>query len=195
MVEIKQALHYFHEARKIFRDSGVRPKGFTLPCQHSLVHYICLIQEFGAPNGLCSSITESHHITAVKKPWRRSNQYEALRQMLLTNQHLDKLAATRVDFVARGLLPASHAPPPRCGLDFMDEGIENGAPDIERVQGSVVLECSPRTLFFSISDYIVILITSVNMQNMAILGHSRHSQYISSSPTFLYLLASFLLAN
>ncbi|KAG1725159.1 uncharacterized protein EDB91DRAFT_1239889 [Suillus paluster] len=121
LAEIKQALHHFHEAREIFRDSGVRPKGFTLPHQHSMVHYICLIQEFGAPNGLCSSITESHHITAVKKPWRRSNQYDALGQMLLTNQRLDKLMAAYVDF-----------------------GIENGAPDIERVQGSVVLARSPQ---------------------------------------------------
>ncbi|KAG1750512.1 uncharacterized protein EDB91DRAFT_1235038 [Suillus paluster] len=148
LAEIKQALHHFHEAREIFRDSGVRPKGFALPRQHLMVHYIRLIQEFGAPNGLCSSITESRHITAVKKPWCRSNRYDALGQMLLTNQHLDKLTAAYVDFVARGLLPASHAPPPRRGLDFMDEGIENGAPDIERVQGSVVLARSPHTSFF-----------------------------------------------
>ncbi|KAH9037927.1 hypothetical protein EDB85DRAFT_1888285 [Lactarius pseudohatsudake] len=53
--------------REIFRTSGVRPKGFNLPRQHSMVHYVHLIQEFGAPNGLCSSITESRHITAVKK--------------------------------------------------------------------------------------------------------------------------------
>ncbi|KAF8953940.1 hypothetical protein BDZ97DRAFT_1678489, partial [Flammula alnicola] len=44
------------------------------------------VQEFGAPGGLCSSITESRHITAVKKPWRRSSRFEALGQMLITNQ-------------------------------------------------------------------------------------------------------------
>jgi hypothetical protein len=63
------------------------------PRQHSLSHYCLLITEFGAPNGLCSSITESKHIKAVKEPWRRSHHHEALSQMLLTNQHLDKLAA------------------------------------------------------------------------------------------------------
>ncbi|KAG2045477.1 hypothetical protein BDR06DRAFT_1057650, partial [Suillus hirtellus] len=57
LAEIKQALQHFHEAREIFRDSGFRPNGFALPRQHSMVHYIRLIQEFGAPNGLCSSIT------------------------------------------------------------------------------------------------------------------------------------------
>ncbi|EGN91949.1 hypothetical protein SERLA73DRAFT_27164, partial [Serpula lacrymans var. lacrymans S7.3] len=88
----------------VFQTTGVRPNRFSLPRQHSLVHYITLIQMFGAPNGLCSSITESKHIKAVKEPWRRSNRYNALGQMLLTNQRLDKLAASQVDFIERGML-------------------------------------------------------------------------------------------
>ncbi|KAH9028838.1 hypothetical protein EDB83DRAFT_2230010 [Lactarius deliciosus] len=32
-----------------------------------------LIQQFGALNGLCSSITESKHIKAVKEPWHCSS--------------------------------------------------------------------------------------------------------------------------
>lgn len=64
-----------------------------------------MIWEFGVPNGLCSSITESRHITAVKRPWRRSNRYNALGQMLLTIQRLDKLAAAQVSFVEQGMLP------------------------------------------------------------------------------------------
>ncbi|KAJ6575917.1 hypothetical protein B0H10DRAFT_1831888, partial [Mycena sp. CBHHK59/15] len=39
-----------------------------------------LLNLFGAPNGLCSSITESKHITAVKEPWQRSSRYEAHHQ-------------------------------------------------------------------------------------------------------------------
>ena len=77
---------------------------FNLPRQHSLGHYRRNIQLFGAPNGLCSSITKSKHIKAVKKPWRCSSHFEALGQMLVTNQHIDKLSALRVDFVSRGLL-------------------------------------------------------------------------------------------
>lgn len=111
LLEIEQAIERFHETRKIFQESGVRPDGFSLPRQHSIVHYPRSIREFGAPNGLCSSITESRHITAVKKPWRRSNRYEALGQMLLTNQRLDKLAAARSDFVSRGMLPPTHVAP------------------------------------------------------------------------------------
>lgn len=98
------ALERFHEYREIFRESGVRPNGFSLPRQHALKHYHRHIQNFGAPNGLCSSITESKHITAVKKPWRRSNRYEALNQMLITNTRNDKLAAARADFSSRGML-------------------------------------------------------------------------------------------
>ena len=101
---LEEALQRFHHHREVFRTSGIRSNGFNLPRQHSLIHYSKLIRAFGAPNGLCSSITESKHIKAVKEPWRRSNRFDALSQMLLTNQRLDKLAAARVDFVDRGML-------------------------------------------------------------------------------------------
>ena len=127
----------FHKLREIFRVHGVRPTGFNLPRQHSLTHYPHQIQEFGAPGGLCSSITESRHITAVKRPWRRSNRHNALGQMLLTNQCLDKLKAARNDFVHRGLLPPSHAPPPLPVL-MPDEDEDGGAVD-EHVTGTVTL--------------------------------------------------------
>ncbi|KAF8326273.1 hypothetical protein F5887DRAFT_1197461 [Amanita rubescens] len=76
-------LRYFQE-REIFRTTG-----------------------FGAPNGLCSSITESKHIKAIRKPWRRSSRFNALSRMLLTNQRLDKLAACTVDFREHGMLDKS----------------------------------------------------------------------------------------
>lgn len=101
------ALAKFYTLREVFHTLGVRPTGFSLPRQHSLSHYSHLIKEFGAPGGVCSSITESRHITAVKKPWRRSSRYQALGQMLVTNQRLDKLAAARVDFINRGMLDAT----------------------------------------------------------------------------------------
>jgi hypothetical protein len=102
--ELRDALARFHRYRTIFQEHGVRPDGFCLPRQHSLVHYAASIRAFGAPNGLCSSITESKHIKAVKEPWRRSSRYKALGQMILANQRLDKLVASRVDFKSRGML-------------------------------------------------------------------------------------------
>jgi hypothetical protein len=96
-------LRHFHHYRSIFLTTGVR-LDISLPRQHSMSHYPLLIRLFGAPNGLCSSITESKHIKAVKEPWRRSNRYQALLQMLVTNQRLDKLTATGPDFQARDML-------------------------------------------------------------------------------------------
>ncbi|KAG1882348.1 hypothetical protein F4604DRAFT_1879473 [Suillus subluteus] len=101
--KIQEALDRFHQYRQIFETIGV-VSTFSLPRQHSLQHYVLLIRLFGAPNGLCSSITEAKHIKAVKEPWRRSSRYKALGQMLVTNQRLDKLAASRADFTQRKML-------------------------------------------------------------------------------------------
>ncbi|KAG1898508.1 uncharacterized protein F5891DRAFT_1190892 [Suillus fuscotomentosus] len=103
LAEIDDALARFHQYREIFKSSGMILT-FSLPRQHSMKHYHALIRLFGAPNGLCSSITESKHIKAVKEPWRRSSRYKALGQMLVTNQCLDKLTASRQDFRARRML-------------------------------------------------------------------------------------------
>jgi hypothetical protein len=100
---IDAAIERFHREREVFIEVGIR-EDFSLPRQHSLMHYSSLIRLFGVPNGICSSITESKHIEAVKKPWRRSSRNQPLGQMLLTNQRLDKLAAARVDFKSRGML-------------------------------------------------------------------------------------------
>jgi hypothetical protein len=104
LTALDNALERFHNHRTIFQECGIRPMGFNLPRQHSLIHYHSLIRSFGAPNGLCSSITESKHIKAVKEPWRRSSRFQALGQMLLINQRLDNLAASRVNFTSRGML-------------------------------------------------------------------------------------------
>ncbi|KAF8545905.1 hypothetical protein OG21DRAFT_1491784 [Imleria badia] len=106
--EIEDALAQFHKYRQVFM-SGNNPvvTTFSLPCQHAAKHYSSLIRLWGAPNGLCSSITECKHIKAVKEPWRRSSKFNALGQMLRTNQRLDKIAAAGVDFESRKMLNES----------------------------------------------------------------------------------------
>ncbi|KLO09541.1 hypothetical protein SCHPADRAFT_833873, partial [Schizopora paradoxa] len=126
IAQIQDAIERFHLYREVFRTTRVRPSGFSLPRQHSMVHYPRHIQLFAAPNGLCTSITESKHIKAVKKPWRRSNKFNAIKQMLLTNQRLDKLAAARVDFKARGMLQSS------CIEQAYDEFIRNKRAEARR---------------------------------------------------------------
>ena len=104
LIALDNALERFHNNRTIFQECGIQPTGFNLPRQHSLIHYHMLIQEFGAPNGLCSSITESKHIKAVKEPWQHSSRFKALGQMLIINQRLDNLAASHVNFASHGML-------------------------------------------------------------------------------------------
>jgi hypothetical protein len=103
--EIEDALAQFYNYRQVFM-SGDKPvvATFSLPRQHAAKHYPSLIRLFGAPNGLCSSIMECKHIKAVKEPWRRSNKFQALGQMLRTNQRPDKIAAAHVDFESRKML-------------------------------------------------------------------------------------------
>lgn len=91
LAQLESAIEAFHHHRQVFVREGVRPDGFfSLLHQHAADHYPEHIQDFCVPNGLCSSITECMHIKAVagKEPWRRSNRFDALGQMLqvLTNQ-------------------------------------------------------------------------------------------------------------
>ncbi|KAH7918101.1 hypothetical protein BV22DRAFT_1108449 [Leucogyrophana mollusca] len=101
--QLEAALSRFHRYREVFITTGVCDD-ISLLRQHSLKHYPRSIRLFGSPNGLCSSITESKHIKAVKEPWRCSNRFKALIQMLRTNCRLDKIAAARQNFTARGMI-------------------------------------------------------------------------------------------
>ncbi|EKM77823.1 hypothetical protein AGABI1DRAFT_101528 [Agaricus bisporus var. burnettii JB137-S8] len=98
----------FHELRTIFITEGVRTS-ISLPRQHALTHYLTSVPLFGSPNGLCSSITESKHIKAVKEPWRRSSRFKALPQMLQTIVRLEKLAALHRKYIQAGTLYGSTA--------------------------------------------------------------------------------------
>ena len=89
---LKVAVETFHELRAVFVETGVR-SAVSLPRQHALKHFYHSVHLFGSPNGLCSSITESKHIEAVKIPWRMSSRYHALLQMLRTLQRVDKMSA------------------------------------------------------------------------------------------------------
>ncbi|KAI6117126.1 hypothetical protein EDD16DRAFT_1693070 [Pisolithus croceorrhizus] len=72
------------------------------------LHYHYLIHQFSAPNGLCSSITESKHIKAIKHLYQHTNHFQALGQILLINQRLDKLTAACADFKSHSMLNGSY---------------------------------------------------------------------------------------
>ena len=125
--QLNTTLQKFHKLHQVFSGT-VRPdgsSGFSLPQQHAMVHYYNHIKNFSSPNGLCSSITESKHITTVKRPWRRSNKHLALQQMLKVNDRLNRIAAARTDFMARGMLGDS------CLVQAIKETLGNGDCDDE----------------------------------------------------------------
>ena len=143
--KLNELLAKFHTEREIFRDEEIWPDGFHLPHQHSLVHYAHYISEYGAPNGLCSSITESKHIKAVKEPWRRSNKFNMLSQMLVTNQRIDKMSTLRVEFKTCGMLsgqPLHIDPLPEKPNLRRDDNDEEGDLDGKGITAEVEL---PRT--------------------------------------------------
>ncbi|KAJ6611651.1 hypothetical protein B0H10DRAFT_2177573 [Mycena sp. CBHHK59/15] len=129
LITINNALDRFHHYRQAFIDCGVCTD-ISLPRQHSLVHYIPSIRLFASPNGLCSSITESKHIKAVKEPWRRSSRYKALPQMLVTLTRLDKLVAAHCDFTICGMMTgtaSSYTAMVLAGLQPQVEAVETAA--------------------------------------------------------------------
>ncbi|KAL4067268.1 hypothetical protein V8B97DRAFT_2025113 [Scleroderma yunnanense] len=57
LVKIDDVLRHFHLYHKVFSTTSV-VNTFSLPQQHLMKHYHHLICQYGAPNGLCSSITK-----------------------------------------------------------------------------------------------------------------------------------------
>lgn len=104
---MEEALAKFHHLWVIFEEEGIHSDGFPLPHQHVLMHYIHSIVLFGSQNGLCSLITESKHITAVKKPWHCLNCNKPLLQILQTKMLLSKLSAAWVKFGCCSMLKGS----------------------------------------------------------------------------------------
>ncbi|TFY78106.1 hypothetical protein EWM64_g5904 [Hericium alpestre] len=173
-----EALARFHLHRMVFIDEGLRPDGISLPCQHALLHYVSAIRLFGSPNGLCSSITESKHIRAVKKPWRRSSHNKPLGQIIRTNTRLSKLAAIRVQFTKRGMLDSDVITAARIEAG-LDEDLANHGPD----EGGDVMDadgpCADSTVTLAaVPAYTV---------DVAALSTSLHKPHVSSMiEQFLY---------
>ena len=148
---INAAIADFHHEHVAFNE--IHPDKYSLPCQRSIAHYQFLIQEFGAPNGLCLSITKSKHIKAIKEPWCCLSQFKALGQMLVTNQRLDKLAAAHINFQARGMFNSSifnqpdPQPPPVTQLTYNED--DNGGAVDGDVLGEVILAKKPCTTYSS----------------------------------------------
>ncbi|KAJ7484587.1 hypothetical protein FB451DRAFT_1337996 [Mycena latifolia] len=102
--DMVKTLSSFMDFCYLVHQNAISTPDLTSIKSHALVHYIPAIRLFRSPNGLCSSITESKHIEAVKEPWRRSSRFNALPQMLKTLDRLDKLAAIKTSFAVHGMM-------------------------------------------------------------------------------------------
>jgi hypothetical protein len=156
LVKLRSILDRFHIHREVFvGTAAVTGERISLPRQHSLMHYIRSIILFGSPNGLCSSITESKHIKAVKEPWRRSSCFKALKQMLLTISRMDKLSAASRAHAELGMMDGTTAsytamilrgeqPQPRAqAVDREDDDDDNGPELGPKSLSSIELARSP----------------------------------------------------
>ncbi|GBE89318.1 predicted protein [Sparassis crispa] len=110
--------------------------------QNSIQRFHCHREMVCEKTSLCLDNTLSYTTQTIyenlehQMPWRRSSRYNALSQMLLTNQHLDKLAALRTHFVERGILAPARLPPP---TPFDNDEEEAGPINDDRVLAEVIL--------------------------------------------------------
>ena len=172
----------FHTECEIFIEEGIRDD-FCLPRQHALMHYRDMIIQFGAPNGLCSSITESRHKDAVKGPYKRSSKFNALQQMITTNQCLSKLSTSAINFSACGMLSrsiwAGHVdPPPNPHPASIADNDDGGGIDDQNVMSEVKLAKEPSMCWHF---YSILVITIEHS-----LQHSSTSETVKpiAAPTF-----------
>jgi hypothetical protein len=161
--ELKTALDRFHFHRDVFvGTAGVSGERISLPRQHSIMHYCRSIQLFGSPNGLCSSITESKHIKAVKEPWRRSSHYKALKQMLVTISRLEKLSSAHRVFSRVGMMEGTTSsytamilhgelPQPRANDDGDNEDNDAGPVHGPRTLSSIELARKAGLFLFGVA--------------------------------------------
>ncbi|KAH9039755.1 hypothetical protein EDB84DRAFT_1587671 [Lactarius hengduanensis] len=148
---LRDCVKTFHRLRAIFVETGARIS-LSLPCQHALEHFYNAIHLFGSPNGLCSSITESKHIRAVKEPWRRSSRYLALTQMLRTLLHMDKISVLRQRLQDSGMLQGSaFASGPGNGTNDMPI---DDSEELEDEDDAVVSEYDYPSQFHPLAAYI-----------------------------------------
>ncbi|KAI6162666.1 hypothetical protein EDD17DRAFT_1776455 [Pisolithus thermaeus] len=151
--DLDGALARFYQYCEIFKTIGIITT-FSLPHQHSMKHYKQLIQLFGAPNRLCSSITESKHVKAIKKPYCHTNKYHTLGQMLFINQCLDKLAASQLMMIV-ALADELHIPNL---LDLVQAFLDTCDPTeipylkYPGYEGRISIHNSAISMFYALSD-------------------------------------------
>jgi len=176
----RNCVDQFHKLCDIFVIAGVCAS-ISLPRQHALFHYYISIQLFGSPNGLCSSITESKHIKAVKEPWRRSNWYKALNQMLRTILWLDKMAALRQIFAKQGMMAGTTSSYMARGVQDDEKALADVEQDDEDDDGGPIdgilsnslsdVKLAAKICEYSLTSFVAVLIFFQNQDTQNLLNN------------------------
>jgi len=134
-----------------------------------------------SPNGLCSSITESKHIKAVKEPWQRSNWYKALNQMLRTILRLDKMAALRQIFAKRGMMAGTTSSYMARGVQEDEKALAGVEQDDEDDDGGPIdgipsnslsdIKLAAKIREYSLTSFVAVLIFFQNQDTQNLLNN------------------------
>ncbi|KAI5980694.1 hypothetical protein EDD15DRAFT_2392728 [Pisolithus albus] len=161
--DLDEVLARFYRYREVFKTSGV-VTSFSLPQQHAMKHYQQLIQLF-----------------ARQTPYRCTNKYHALGQMLVINQRLDKLAASQADFESRSMLHGTCLSTALAQLDQDNESerplgsasLDESQGDYEDVDGPRVEAhvCLAQTRQWNHAQTIIALTDELNISDLPKLVH------------------------
>lgn len=87
---LKDALHRFHNNKKIFVDLGIRD-GWELPKLHFVKHYVALIKALGTTDNYNTEYTERLHIDYAKDAYDATNHKDELIQMTVWLERKEKI--------------------------------------------------------------------------------------------------------
>ncbi|KAJ7802886.1 hypothetical protein B0H14DRAFT_3884342 [Mycena olivaceomarginata] len=130
---IKNALDAFHHHRQIFIDCGVRID-ISLPRQHSPRPLPSLYSPLRLPQW---PLLLNHRVEAYQgrqRAWRRSSRFNALSQMLVTLQRLDKMAAHNVLAGNQPQVAAAAAAAAALDDDEDDNGMVHGPKSLSDIK-------------------------------------------------------------
>ncbi|KAJ3576942.1 hypothetical protein NP233_g78 [Leucocoprinus birnbaumii] len=122
--DLQDALKRFIQYRDAFVRHGVRRAQTVPPRQHSMQHYFKMIRAFGAPNGLCSSITD----------------------------RMDKLAAAQLHFQELGMMNETDEVMLLLQTGSDDEEDEDERRDVVELQSGIKLAKRPSAIRLSLES-------------------------------------------
>jgi hypothetical protein len=172
--QLASALKSWHAHRDIFISSDAYPqKDFSrIPKMHSMEHYDECIHLFGTTDNYNSGVFERLHIDYAKRAWEASNKRDAMPQMIIWLERLEKVNAFETFLSWRQKAMASRSThdrhvsrrsrvyhiaqvAPQCHQEIQCVAIRNGAPHLSsEIERFLLSNCHPskKSLIISMID-------------------------------------------